>query len=123
MPHKWAEGTAIYPHVHWVQEGSDTVQFGIVYRVYDIGDAIPASWQVLYTYEAELITYTSGTIHQMAMFNPIDMTGVSGSGMVDIKLYRKDDGGTGRVTGDVGVKEFDVHYEINKPGSDTASPD
>lgn len=35
------------------------------------------------------------------------------SSVMDIKIYRDDD----IVTGDVLVKEFDIHYEINTPGS------
>ena len=122
LPHSWKHATSIEPHIHWIQTNSDTVDFRIKYRAYDIGDAVPGSWIYVAVNNSELITYTSGTIHQIAEFPMIDMTGLIGSSLIDIQLYRIDDGGAGAVTGDVLMKEFDFHYEIDKPGSDNEIP-
>ena len=121
MPHRWKYGTDIEPHVHWMQSSSDTVQFRIKYRVSNIGEA-EGSWLYLES-ENMTQTYVSGTLHQYIDIPGIDMSGKTGSCILDIILYRIDAGGAGSLSGDCKVKDFDIHYQIDKPGSDNEIPD
>lgn len=115
LPHEW-KGTAISPHCHIAQATSATPVFAIAYRWYSIGDRPTASFTVITT-NASAVTYVNGTYHQLLEFPDIEPTGISGvSSMLDIKLYRKTgDGGPATVL----LKEFDIHYEQDFPGSRT----
>ena len=121
MPHAWDTSTLISPHLHWLQSSSDTVAFRCLWRVLPLNGA-PSSWTYGNTVDSDAFAYTSGTLHQLLSFEDIDITGYSESSIVQIKIYRIDDGGVGALTGDCKVVEFDIHYEINKPGSDNEAP-
>lgn len=120
MPHQWKRGTAIYPYVHYIQSGvNDTAEFVIQYRFYDMGDAVPSTWTRIETTDCTLYPYTSGDLHQLALFPAISGSGFVESAILDIKFYRKEDVG---VNADVLVKELDIHYEIDKPGTNDQDP-
>jgi hypothetical protein len=113
MPHKWAE-TTVNLHVHFVQASAVTPTFLIAYRWFPLGTTAIGAFTII-TSNMVAMPYTSGSIHQLADFpdvTPPTSTGVSS--MLDIKLYRKTGDG---LTGDVLVKEMDMHYQIDAPGS------
>ena len=56
-----------------------------------------------------------GSILQIVSFPDISASGIDTvSSVLDIKLYRDDN----IVTGDILVKEFDIHFQIDSLGSD-----
>jgi hypothetical protein len=112
LPHRWKEGSTIYPHVHVRQAADQQAVFKIDYRWYNLGDAIPAG-TTTYTMNSYALTYTSGTIAQI-----IKGTGVSGSGktissLLKMRLYRDDN----VYTGDILMDSFDIHIEMDSIGS------
>jgi hypothetical protein len=117
MQHSYKIGSDIYPHIHWVQVSSDFPTWKMDYRWYEVGgDPTVAFTTVQVT--TGIITYTSGSIHQISSFPAITGSAISlVSSMLDIKIYRDD----GNVTGDVLGKEFDIHYQIDTIGSETAA--
>jgi len=111
FPHVWRAESDVIPHVHFEQTNADqTNMFYLRYRNHPLGGAVSTSWTLIGP-ATNVYTYTSNTIHQMANFPAVDMTGMVESSIMDWKLYR--DGGSG--TGDIEVKEFDIHYQIEKP--------
>mgnify|MGYP006283359325 CR=1 FL=1 len=113
FPHAWKLGSTISPHVHYIQDTSDVPVFKMEYKWYQLGDQVPDSWTTVVT-SGTVVSYTSGSIHQLLEFEEIDGSHISGvSSIMDIKLYRDDD----IVTGGVLVKEFDIHYMIDSYGS------
>jgi hypothetical protein len=44
LPHKWKEGTTIYPHVHVRQAANQQAVFKLDYLWYNAGDTIPTTW-------------------------------------------------------------------------------
>jgi len=114
MPHKWA-GTAISPHLHIAQTTSATPIFVMQYRWYSIGQPCTANLTTITT-NATAITYVSGTIHQLLEFPDITPPSNGVSSMLDIKIYRQTGDGA---AASILVKEFDMHYEIDAPGSRT----
>ena len=115
LPHRWKEGSTIYPHVHFFQNQNATPTFKIDYRWVNIGAAVP-----LFTtgYTLSTIvgaqTWTTGMLHRIVG----NTSGISGSGktmssMLQIKLYRNDN----VYTGDCLVVSFDIHFEIDSLGS------
>lgn len=84
------------------------------YRWYNNNDEVPSVWTTLSADDFKF-EYTSGSILQIVDFPMIDSSHITGvSSIMDIKLYRDDD----VVTGDVLLKEFDIHYQIDSNGSD-----
>jgi hypothetical protein len=115
MPHTWKEESSIYPHVHYVQSVEARPTFKLDYRIYQVGGDIPAGFTTIVLDQAISLPWSGNDFHQIAhSSSPISMSGFTLSCMIDMKLYRDDN----VVTGDVLVKEFDIHYEIDTLGSE-----
>lgn len=113
LPHSYKHETSLKPHLHYVQDEAAEPVFKIDYRWYENG-ADPTGSFTTITANTFAFTYTSGSIMQIISFPEISGSGIdSVSSILDIKLYRDDN----VVTGDILVKEFDIHYEIDTPGS------
>lgn len=110
--HDIKKGSPIRPHVHFIQTGSGVAVFKYSYRVYNVGEAVPAFSSAI-TQTGYAITYASGSIHQIAILPEITMTGKTESCLIDIKVWRDDN----VVTGDVLVKSIDAHGLRNRNGS------
>lgn len=114
FPHAWKLGTEIRPHIHFIQEEAQAPTFKMEYRWYKNGAAVPGSFTEL-TASTFAFTYPgSGSIVQIAAFPAIDGTLIDTvSTIIDIKLFRDDND----ISGDVLLKEFDIHYQIDSFGS------
>ena len=113
IPHAWKLGSNIRPHIHFIQTSADIPIFKIDYKWYDNNGTVPATWTTIATTDCEF-TWSSGSLLQICSFPEIDGSGITGvSSILDIKLYRDDN----VVTGDVLVKEFDIHYLVDADGS------
>lgn len=112
--HGRKNGSNISPHIHFVQTSADEPVFKIDYRWYKNGDAVPGSFTTI-TASTFIFTYPgSGSILQIVSFPEIDGSSIDSiSSIIDIKLYRDDN----VVTGDVLLKEFDIHFQIDQLGS------
>ena len=113
IPHAWKLQTGIRPHIHYWQTTATAPTFKIDYRWYKNGSDPTGSFTTI-TCDSQAFTYTSGTILQICSFPEIDGSAIDTvSSIIDIKIYRDDND----VTGDVLVKEFDIHYQIDAAGS------
>lgn len=112
--HAWFEGSEIRPHLHYIQtDANQTNNWYMTYRWYNVGDTVPAwSDRVLGT---NIVTYVSGSLHQIAEFPPIDGTGKTLSSMFDVRIER--DGDNDTFNGSLLFKQFDIHIQIDKLGS------
>ena len=113
LPHAWAEGTTIYPHVHYRQTTAATPVFRIVYGWYSAGAGVTAP-KTVYTMSTAVAPYTSDRIHQILT----NTTGISGTGqtigsILVCALYRDDS----TVAGDVLMYALDIHYLRDTHGS------
>jgi len=115
FPHAWKQGSEIRPHIHYIQDESETPVYKMDYRVYNNGSTVPAAFTTISTADGDgpVFTWTSGELLQIQGFPAIDMTGYNLSCIMDIKVYRDDN----VVTGDVLTKEFDIHYQSDGDGS------
>ncbi len=112
IPHAFMYGSSLKPHVHFIQTSSSLPTFKLAYRWYDLGQTVPAFTTITSTTAA--FTYVSGSIHQLLMFPDITDATINGiSSILDLQLWRDDN----VVTGDVLVKEFDIHYRLDTLGS------
>jgi len=113
MPHSYKLESAIKPHIHFIQDEAQEPVFKLDYRVYKIGATTIPSFTTI-TASNFVFTYASGSLNQVVSFPEIDMTGIDSiSAMLDFKLYRDDN----IVSGDVLLKEFDFHYQVDGDGS------
>jgi len=113
MPHEWAQ-TAISPHIHFAQTTAVTPIFKIAYRWYAIGKQTTANFTIVSS-NAIAMPYLGGTQHQLLEFPDITPPTNPGlSSMLDIKIYRRTGDGA---AANVLLKEFDIHYEADQPGS------
>ena len=113
LPHRWKEGSDVFPHVHYQRTSAGKPTFKIDYSWFSVGDATSAPGTTL-TLDTEVVTYSSGSIHQInKSASGISGTGKTISSILLIKLYRDDN----TVTGDVLTYQFDIHFEIDRLGS------
>ena len=113
FPHGRKAGSDINPHIHFTQTSASEPVFKMSYRWYDPNASAVAAFTTL-TSTGCTFVYTSGSIAQICEFPSIDGSSqVDVSSILEVKLYRDDN----VVSGDVLVKEFDVHYQIDQLGS------
>jgi hypothetical protein len=113
IPHSVKTGTInIYPHVHVRQTTADTARFKIKYRAYQVGAEIPSTWTIVET-STKSTTWSSGNIHQVLGFGAVSINSDL-STLIDIIIYRNP---ADAITGDVLLKQFDIHVPIDKLGS------
>ena len=125
LPHTYAEGTNIEPHVHWVSAdtagGSGTdVCWGLEYTWANINGTF-GNTAIIYADEqsngsGETITVDK---HYYTDFAAISGTGKTISSMLVCRLFRDatGTGGTDDYDDDAGLLEFDFHFEIDTVGS------
>lgn len=129
--HDWKLGSAIEPHVHWLQNATQMPNWMIQYRWQKQGVAKTTSWTSL-PWSENAVEYTSGTINQITSFGEISAPEGYGevSDIVQIRLLRdtgNDSGefteigggtaGADNYTGDAEAVSFDVHIEVDMFGS------
>jgi hypothetical protein len=113
MPHEYVLATAIRPHIHYVQTSSTVPTFKMMYRWYNNGELVPSTFTTISTVENVFEYPGTGSLLQILRFPEIPGAGVKISSVLDIVIYRDDT----VVLGDVLVKEFDIHYQIDMLGS------
>ena len=118
-------GTAITPHVHYVQSVTGTPVFEYYYKWYNPGGIIQhtGTWSTGTTRDGSRAifaygtgTAASGSLMQIAAFPDVTLSGEGLSSHFDMILWRNDS----VVSGDVLVKSVDIHYEKDGFGSDEA---
>lgn len=115
LPHKWKLRSVLRPHIHFVQSSSNTPTFVMDYRWYKNGGDPTTSFTSITASNFVFDYPGSGSILQITTFPEIDGSDIDTvSSMIDIQIYRNDSD----VTGDVLVKEFDIHIPIDDDGSD-----
>ncbi len=122
MPHAKKFGTALYPHLHWIQQEDNTPNWLLKYRFYNNGSVVPEFSLAIPTYNA--FAYDSGDLLQITAFPPIPApTGETVSSICDLILFRDSANASTLFAGadpyTVGAKskEFDLHYQIDSLGS------
>jgi hypothetical protein len=115
MPHSWADGTYIVPHIHWapVATGGGNVLWRFGYSIADRNGVFPAETTIDRTAAAG----TVAAKHLLTSFGTVDMAGKGVSTIIKWTLSRI--GGDAADTLDNVAKllELDFHYQIDSHGS------
>jgi hypothetical protein len=110
-PHRAKVGGELHPHVHFWQTNADQTNcWYMYYSVSAIGTTNRS--EVFVGPASNVVTYTGGTFHQLAVFPTFTNPGISSK--IRIKLHRHGSVGTGAIT----ATDFDLHYEVDGFGSD-----
>lgn len=113
MPHSWAEGTEIRPHIHWapLEAGSGNVRWGLEYTIASPFE-IFAETETIYGTSTVQDPYA----HQITDLDPdIDMTGRNISSMLKARVFR--DAVNDTYNFEAALLEIDIHYQIDGLGS------
>jgi len=118
LPHEWATGTELRPHVHWMKTTSaaGNVQWQLDYAWAEIGGVVTA-FTPLTTTTAVAGTPDTDTQnkHLISAFAAIDTSGKGLSDMLMMKLSRI--GGSDSYGSDVRMIECDFHHQRTMFGS------
>ena len=126
IPHNWAVGTDIYPHVHWVPKttadgnpANQKVRWGLEYTWANYSTVFPAVQTV---YAINHIPDDANVVqnkHYMTRFAAItpgaDQDEIST--MMVCRLFRDANDAADNYEHDAGLLEFDIHYQIDGFGS------
>ena len=116
IPHDWAEGTQLRPHMHWAPTTTNTgdVVWELDYIVANVNEAYPAAASTL------TVTDTADGVankHQIADFGLVSGDGLRISAVFACRLTRLGDDGADTFTGDaVGISVV-FHYQRDSNGS------
>jgi len=115
MPHRWKEGSAINPHIHWIQNQNVNIPWKFEYRIQANSAAKTTAWSTK-TLDQLSYTYVSGNLNQISYASSmIDMTGYGISCILQMKLTR--DVSEDSYSGDAQLYELDIHFQIDTLGS------
>lgn len=124
MSHKFAEGSPLVEiHVHWDQNQNQTPNIVVERRFTNIGSAFTLPFGGPTALNNNIAAWVAGGIHQVTNGAAIVSSSLGISHMVEIKLYRDSANASGLFAGAdpyVGawlVKEVDIHYQADSPGS------
>ncbi len=116
LPHSWSIGTPLRPHIHWspIDVNTGSVFWRLEYQSASIDQAFPGSWTTL-----DITHAGSGTaeMHQVISLGSITTTGLGLSTIFKWRLSRQGDEASDTYTDQARLLEFDMHFEIDRPGS------
>jgi hypothetical protein len=124
IPHGYAEGTDLLPHIHWtpkdrgVAESGKTVDWKLDYSIASINEVFPSS----VTLSMKDTCSGENHKHEIDAATPtISGSGLRVSAMLVGRIYRgADDTWAGTSAGQLPcLLELDIHYQINSLGSRT----
>ena len=124
IPHRWKEGSALHPHVHWTKTTSadGNVAWRVRYQIIGIGDVGPGTWsdgETIYTPVTGTPDNDTAWEHLLTNFTAIPMTGQTLSTCVLFEVARIGGDELDTYAADARLLEFDVHIEIDSLGSDS----
>jgi len=133
VPHAWKRGTALRPHIHLVFPTSASantrwrIEWDVASPNGDFNMTIPTSQSTATTYtNSETITVANPADvnkHVVASFASWTMTGITESACILWRITRlANSDAADNHNANVVLLEFDIHYEIDKFGTDDEFP-
>lgn len=124
IPHGYKYGTDLHPHVHWAPDSNggagEVVNWGLEYSIAEIGSGFGNTTIIYANAHTPADASLVASQHYVSEFSSISGTAIdSVSAMIAFRLFRDATGGGGTddYSHDAGVLEFDLHYQIDAPGS------
>lgn len=121
MPHGWREGTAVYPHVHWIPKAAGTagqvIRWGLEYSYSTIGGVFSAANTIYTTNIVGGGVITAANSHLISDFTPIQLPGCKISTIMACRIFRNSSNAADTYTGTAALLYIDWHYQTARPGS------
>jgi hypothetical protein len=121
MPHSWAEGTIIRPHVHWRKKtaAAGNVVWRFEYDFANVGALFSDVYTPVNASTVAPVSADDGSAlrHLITPFGDLSMTGKTLSCMGHCRISRLGDDGADTYAGVAQLSEFDIHYQIDATGS------
>ena len=118
MPHAWAPGTTVTPHIHLMfpTANANDSKWRFDYTIANINGNFSAGNYGTYTQSTVATITNPNSVQKHGIFNiaTLDMTGFTESCVVLWKLTRVDAGNTDAST--IVLLDFDIHYYVEKFG-------
>lgn len=116
LPHGYRTGSTLKPHVHWTPTTADAgnVVWQFEYTVQEVGGTFAAG-----TLADCTTTAAGGTawVHKITACPDIDDSGLGISSVMYGRLMRDGDHASDTYEADVALIGFDIHFEMDSPGS------
>lgn len=123
MSHGAKMGSAINPHLHWVQQTSNFPNWIISYRWQYQGQPYSTTW-TFSTRNGNAFTYSGSELNQITKFTDITPSSLQSlSDIVQFRVHRDSTNGSSMFAStdpyaqSARAVSFDVHYEIDTVGS------
>lgn len=119
MPHKWAEGTDVEPHIHWYLTVAGAAGEDVVWRhqwrIASAGGTFPAA----FTSNDVTVDVSAYGVreHLITAFPAVSMAGETVSCCMQSRIVRVTSQPADDHESDVIMVEFDIHYQVDTPGS------
>jgi len=115
LPHSYAQGTDLVPHVHWSPPGAllGNVIWGLEYTISNINGDFGDTTIVYCTGSTDGTAYK----HFLTNFDKIADPGITISSMIVCRIFRAAGETADTLDSDAFALEFDVHYQMNSLGS------
>lgn len=117
MPHAWAKGTPIRPHIHWSKTtgSASAVSWVFYYRHLGFAGDTPSAWVGPIAGTLAVGNQTVTNNHCITTFGEIDMTGKQESACLAWQIRRL--GNTDADNATARLYEFDIHFQSDKFGT------
>ena len=127
MPHSWARGSTIYPHLHlrFLTSSATNSRWKLEYHIADNITPFTNSYGI-YTDGGTITIANPQNVNKEVLqgFNPIVMAGLKESAVVVWKITRlANSDAADNYTGIVVLLEFDIHFQADKMGTVSEIPD
>lgn len=123
LPHAWARGTNIHPHIHWAKttSASGGVVWQLRYAVANVSGTFGAysDWEDC-TYPVS--DSDTADKHALAAWSEIDMSAHKESAIILWQIQRKHDHASDDYAANARLLEVDFHYQRNKSGTQSEIP-
>jgi hypothetical protein len=121
MPHAWAEGTDIEPHVHWIPptDGAvgEKVVWGLEYTWSNVLDVFGTSTIITGDTIIGTDTFLNENKHYVTDLGTISGTGKTLSSMLVCRVFRDAENVEDTYGDFAGLLEIDIHYQVDSLGS------
>lgn len=118
MPHTWAEGTPVIPHIHFSPTTTDTgtIRWGLEWTCASVNEAFP---ETQFNYAERTIDSADQYGHRIpASFGELDCSDKLISAVMLGRIFRNSSHANDDLNATVGFLSFDLHFMVNTLGSE-----
>ena len=115
LPHSWALGTSLVPHLHWSPATTNTgnVRWGLEYSWANVNGVFPTSTIVYGLQAGSGVAFTN----QIVSFGTLSTAGFGASSILVCRLFRDGANVADTYTGNAFGISLDFHYQTRNLGT------